>query len=184
VSDPNITQLLRQWVDGDEASLDELTPLVYEQLHSIAKRVFSSERSDHTLQATALVHEAYSRLIDVNIEWQNRSHFFALAARTMRRILVDHAKANSAAKRGGKVPNLPLDDVIVVSPEMGDEVMDLHEALNELAKNDRRKAEILELHYFGGLTYEEMCEVLGLSMSTLDRDMRFAKAWLRSALEN
>jgi RNA polymerase sigma factor (TIGR02999 family) len=184
VSDPNITQLLRQWVEGDESSLDELTPLVYEQLHAIAERVFSGERSDHTLQATALVHEAYSRLIDVNVEWQDRSHFFALAARTMRRILVDHAKANAAAKRGGKVPNLPLDDVIVVSPAMGEEVMDLHEALNDLAKNDQRKAEILELHYFGGLTYEEMCEVLGLSMSTLDRYMRFATAWLRSALEN
>lgn len=184
MSDPNITQLLRQWVEGDESSLDELTPLVYEQLHAIAERVFSGERPDHTLQATALVHEAYSRLIDANVEWQDRSHFFALAARTMRRILVDHAKANAAAKRGGKVPNLPLDDVIVVSPAMGEEVMDLHEALNSLAKNDKRKAEILELHYFGGLTYEEMCEVLGLSMSTLDRDMRFAKAWLRTALEN
>lgn len=184
MNDPNITQLLRQWVDGDDTSLDKLTPLVYEQLHAIAQRVFSGERADHTLQATALVHEAYSRLIDVDVEWQDRSHFFALAARTMRRILVDHAKANSAAKRGGKTPKLPLDDIIVVSPEMGDEVMELHEALEDLAKHDQRKADILELHYFGGLTYEEMCEVLKLSSSTLDREIRFAKAWLRAALEN
>lgn len=184
MTDPNITQLLRQWVDGDENSLDELTPLVYEQLHAIAQRIFSGERADHTLQATALVHEAYGRLIDVTVEWQDRSHFFALAARTMRRVLVDHAKANSAAKRGGKMPNLPLDDVIVVSPEMGNEVMDLHEALDDLAKHDQRKADILELHYFGGLTYEEMCEVLNLSSSTLDRELRFARAWLRSELGN
>lgn len=183
MSDANITQLLHDWVNGDERSLDVLTPLVYDQLHQIAARIFRGERANHTLQATALVHEAFAQLIDVEIDWQDRSHFFALAARMMRRILVDHANAKAAAKRGGVHANLPLDDVIVVSPEAGEAILDLHEALIELAEHDTRKAEILELHYFGGLTYAEMGEVLGLSSSTLDRDIRFAKAWLRAKLE-
>lgn len=182
MSDPSITQLLRDWVDGDQRSLDELTPLVYSQLHDIAARVFRSERPDHTLQATALVNEAYVRLVDAEVEWKDRSHFFALAARMMRRILVDHANARLAGKRGAGAKKLPLDDVIVVSPELGEDVLNLHEALEELAFQDDRKAQILELHYFGGLTYEEMKEVLELSTSTLDREMRFAKAWLRTKL--
>lgn len=182
MSDPSITQLLRDWVDGDQRSLDELTPLVYSQLHDIAARVFRSERPDHTLQATALVNEAYVRLVDAEVEWKDRSHFFALAARMMRRILVDHANARLAGKRGSGARKLPLDDVIVVSPELGEDVLNLHEALEELATQDERKAQILELHYFGGLTYEEMKEVLELSTSTLDREMRFAKAWLRTKL--
>lgn len=183
MADPDITALLRDWVDGDEQSLNDLTPLVYDQLHSIAARIFRSERSDHTLQTTALVHEAYARLIDVDVEWKDRSHFFALAARMMRRILVDHANARAAAKRGGDARRLPLEDVIVVSPELGEELLSLHEALEQLAERDKRKAEILELHYFGGLTYEEMGEVLKLSNSTLDREIRFAKAWLRAKLD-
>ena len=184
VSDQNITQLLKNWVQGDEQSLDDLTPLVYDQLHRIAARIFRGERPDHTLQTTALVHEAYARLIDVDVDWQDRSHFFALAARMMRRILVDHANARAAEKRGANVKKLPLDDVIAVSPELGDEVLNLHEALNQLSENDQRKAEVLELHYFGGLTYDEMSEVLGIASSTLDRDMRFAKAWLRAQLSD
>lgn len=183
MSDENITQLLHDWVKGDQKSLEALTPLVYDQLHQIAARIFRGERSGHTLQATALVHEAYSRLVNVEIDWQNRSHFFALAARMMRRILVDHAKMKSAGKRGGGLESLPLDDVIVVMPETGEAILDLHEALLSLAEHDARKAEILELHYFGGLSYDEMGEVLGLSSSTLDRDIRFAKAWLRAKLE-
>lgn len=182
MSDQNITQLLKNWVQGDEQSLEDLTPLVYDQLHRIAARIFRGERSDHTLQTTALVHEAYARLIDVEVDWQDRSHFFALAARMMRRILVDHANARATAKRGANAKKLPLDDVIAVSPELGDEVLNLHEALEQLAEKDQRKAEILELHYFGGLGYDEMSEVLGISSSTLDRDMRFAKAWLRTQL--
>lgn len=183
MSDPNITRLLHDWVEGDKQSLDELTPLVYDQLRRIAARAFRGERPDHTLQTTALVHEAFAKLVDVDIEWQDRSHFFALAARMMRRILVDHANVKGAAKRGGDSVNLPLDDVIVVSPEAGEEILDLHEALNALAEKDSTKAEMLELHYFGGLTYEEMAEVLDRSTSALDRDIRFAKAWLRSYLE-
>ncbi len=183
VSDENITQLLRNWVEGDQRSLDRLTPLVYDQLRGIAARAFRGERANHTLQTTALVHEAYAKLVNVDVDWKDRSHFFALAARMMRRILVDHANAKGAAKRGGSVPNLPLDDVIVVSPEAGEEILELHEALNGLAEHDQRKADILELHYFGGLTYQEMGEVLDLSSSTLDREIRFAKAWLRKELD-
>lgn len=160
-----------------------MAPLVYEQLHRIATSAFRGERASHTLQATALVHESYERLIGADVGWKNRSHFFALAARMMRRILVDHARAKGAEKRGGIEQNLPIDDVIVVSPQVGEQVLDLHEALTQLADNDQRMADILELHYFGGLTYEEMGEVLNLSSSTLDRDIQFAKAWLRTKLE-
>jgi len=183
VASADITQLLHQWVGGDEESLDELAPLVYRQLHTIASRIFSSERKDHTLQTTAVVHEAFVHLVDAKVDWQNRSHFYALAARMMRRMLVDHAKSKAAAKRGGGALKLPLDDVFVIAPKTGEDVLHLHEALNELAELDPRKSEILELHYFGGLTYEEMGEVLGLSSSTLDREMRFSKAWLKTKLE-
>ena len=182
MTDLPITELLQNWVDGDERSLDKLTPLVYEQLHSIALQIFRGERPDHTLQATALVHEAYTRLVNAEVDWQNSGHFYSLAARLMRRILVDHANAKSASKRGGGVRDLPLDDVIVVSPELGDEVLNLHESLNELADLDERKARILELRYFGGLSYSEISQLLGLSTSTLDREIRFAKAWLADRL--
>ncbi|MEM9385495.1 MAG: ECF-type sigma factor [Pseudomonadota bacterium] len=177
-----ITRLLRQWADGDDESLQELTPHVYRELHAIANQIFRRERADHTLQATALVNEAYARLIQSEVDWQDRGHFFSLAARLMRRVLVDYANARSAAKRGSDVRPLPLDDAIVVTPELGEEVLDLHEALEELAAHDERKAQILELNYFGGLTYADMAKVLGLSSSTLDREIRFAKAWLRTRL--
>lgn len=184
MSNPDITRLLHDWVEGDQKSLEALTPLVYDQLHRIAARAFQSERPDHTLQTTALVHEAFAKLVNVEVEWQDRSHFYALAARMMRRILVDHANAKGAAKRGGDAAKLPLDDVIVVSEEASEEILDLHEALNALAEMDAPKAEMLEMHYFGGLTYAEMAEVLDRSTSSLDRDIRFAKAWLRSHLES
>ena len=181
---PDITSLLHDWVEGDAQSLNTLTPLVYEQLHRIAKNAFRGEQAGHTLQATALVHEAFAKLVDVDVDWRDRTHFYALSARLMRRILVDHAKARNAEKRGGGVRKLSLDEALVVSPESDEHVIELHEALNELGKRDPRKAEILELHYFGGLTYEEMATVLDLSSSTLDRDMRFAKAWLKTELGN
>lgn len=183
MSDSDITQLLQKWVDGDEKSLEALTPLVYDQLHRIASRAFSSERRDHTLQATALVNEAFVKLIGADVDWQNRSHFYALAARMMRCILVDHAKARVAAKRAGGARKVPLDEAIVVSPEASQEILDLHEGLDALAATDKTKATMLELHYFGGLTYDEMANVLDRSTSSLDRDMRFAKAWLRSHIE-
>lgn len=178
----DITQLLHNWVEGDKPSLDALTPLVYDKLRQIAGRIFHGERVNHTLQATALVNEAYVQLIDVNVNWQDRSHFFALAARLMRRILVDHAKGKGALKRGGGQVDFSLDDVVLISPDVGEEILNLHEAMNRLELIDKRMASILELHYFGGLGYDEMGEVLNLSNSALDRDMRFAKAWLKSAL--
>ena len=183
VSDSNITQLLHDWVEGDQRSLEALTPLVYGQLHQIAARAFRGERPDHTMQTTALVHEAYARLVNVDVDWKDRGHFFALAARMMRRILVDHANARGAQKRGASAHKLPLDDIIVVSPQTSDDILDLHDALNRLAERDERKATILELRYFGGLTYEEISRVMELSTSTLDREIRFAKAWLRKAIE-
>ncbi len=183
VAEANITQLLHRWIDGDQKSLEALTPLIYDQLHRIAARSIRGERANHTLQTTALVHEAYVRLIDVDVEWKSRSHFYALAARIMRRILINHANAKGAAKRGGGARDLQLEDIVAVSPETSDDILELHEALTALAEQDKRKADILELHYFGGLTYEEMSEVLGLSSSTLDREIRFAKAWIRTKLE-
>lgn len=179
----DITRLLHGWMHGDQQSIDALTPLVYEQLHRIAAAAFRGESPGHTLQATALVHEAYTRLADVDVEWQDRSHFFAFAARMMRRILVDHAKARAAGKRGKGVQKFSLDDVVVVSPDSGDDILELHEVLNRLNEQDPRMAEVLELHYFGGLSYVEMSEVTGLSTSSLDRTMRFAKAWLRTRLD-
>jgi len=183
LANKDITVLLQDWVAGDSASLEKLTPLVYNHLHKIAANVFRSERPDHTLQTTALVHEAFAKLVDVKTDWQDRGHFYALAAKMMRRILVDHAKAKSSAKRGKGRKILPLEDVIVISPQIGDEIIDLHEALNILAKTDPHKSELLELHYFGGLTYNEMSQALNISTSKLDRDIRFAKAWLRIQLE-
>ena len=184
LTDKDITILLQDWVSGDSSSLDELTPLIYEQLKKIAANVFRGERPTHTLQTTALVHEAFAKLVDVNVDWKDRAHFFSLVARMMRRILVDHAKAKSSLKRGKGEAVLPLDDVIAITPKVSEEVLNLHEALNILTKKDSRKAEMLELHYFGGLTFDEMSEALDLSTSTLDRDLRFAKAWMRNQLEN
>ncbi len=183
MANSEITTLLHSWSDGDQASLEALTPLVYNQLHKIAANAFRGERKDHTLQTTALVHEAFAQLVGVDVPWKNRSHFYALAARMMRRILVDHANARAAAKRGSGARKMQLDDLPLAAPEAGDEVLALHEALNQLGELDSRKAEILELHYFGGLTYDEMGAVLDLSSSTLDRELRFAKAWLKVRLE-
>lgn len=177
---PEITELLRAWTGGDRKSLDELTPLVYDHLHRMAEKLFRSERSDHTLQPTALVNEAFTQMIATDVAWQDRSHFFALAARLMRRILVDHARARFAAKRGGRSEPLPIDDVVIASPEANSDVLELDEALGRLAATDARKAQILELHYFGGLNFEEMSEVLGTSVSTIGRELRFAKAWLKA----
>ena len=178
----DITELLRAWTGGDKRSLDELTPLVYQHLHRMAEKLFRSERSNHTLQPTALVNEAFSQMIHADVAWQDRSHFFALAARLMRRILVDHARSRSAGKRGGSAVHLSLEDLDLVAAEAGDDVLNLNEALDRLAEVDSRKSQILELHFFGGLTFEEMSEVLGVSVSTLTRELRFAKAWVKVRL--
>lgn len=182
-NDAEVTQLLQAWRRGDGRAIEKLTPIVYQELHRLARIAFRRERPDHTLQPTALVHEAYLRLIGADVDWQNRAHFFALAARQMRNILVNHAHASRSAKRGGGQSTLSLDCAAEVPGAQRTEVTDIDEALTRLAEFDERKSRILELHYFAGLTYEEMAEALGLSTSTLHSELRLAKAWLRHALE-
>lgn len=178
----DVTQLLAAWRGGDPQALERLVPRVYGELRRLARGAMRGERPDHTLQATALVHEAFIALVDAPIDWTDRAHFYAIAARQMRRILVNHGAARRAAKRGGGAVHAPLDEALdqVGSPGAG--ISDLDDALRRLEALDARKAQILELHYFGGLTYDEMAAVMGLSPSTIDADLRFAKAWLREQL--
>ena len=177
----DVTRLLNRWTEGDAAAGEALAPMVYDELRRVARRVFAGESAGHTLQATALVHEAFAKLIDVDVTWQDRAHFYALSARMMRRLLVNHANARLAEKRGGGDVKVTLDP-----SELGGgsdaEFMQVHEALNALAEIDARKAELIELQYFGGLTFKEMGQVTGLSSSTLDRDLRMARAWLKDYL--
>src|SRR5881409_2301062 len=164
VSQQRVTELLTRWSQGDDAALAELTPLVYGELGRLAHRHMGGERPDHTLQTTALVNEAYLRLAgQSNPRWQNRAHFFAVAARAMRQILVSYARSQQAQKRGGGAFKVELDEVALVSPEESKEIVDLHEALERLAALDSRKAQVVELKYFGGLNYDEMAEVLKIS---------------------
>jgi RNA polymerase sigma-70 factor (ECF subfamily) len=185
VSQQRVTELLGKWSQGDQAALTELTPLIYEELRRLAHREMGAERPYHTLQTTALVNEAYLRLADqTNAQWQNRAHFFAVAARAMRRILVSYARSQRAEKRGGGALKIELDEAALVSPEESKQIVDLHEALETLATLDSRKAQVVELKYFGGLNYDEMAEVLKISPVTVRRDWRFAKAWLYTQLQN
>jgi RNA polymerase sigma factor (TIGR02999 family) len=179
---PAMTQLLRQWGDGDKAALDELMPVVYDQLHKLASRCMRSERPDNTLRATALVHEAYLRLIDSEVDWQDRVHFFAVSARLLRRILVDHARANKRSKRGGGVEKITLDEAIMVGPQSDAGLLDLDLALEHLAAQDKRKSEIVELLCFGGLTYDETAAALNISAATVHRELQLARAWLHREL--
>lgn len=176
---PSVTALLKAWGDGDDGALQHLLPLVERELHRVAERHMRGERPGHTLQPTALVNEAFLRLVDVkDVRWQNRAHFLAVSARMMRRILVDMARAKGADKRGGRMPLVPLDDIDVASPTPGHGLVAVHDALEALARADARKAQVVELRYFGGLSAEETAEVLGVSAITVARDWRFAKAWL------
>ena len=185
VSQQRVTELLVQWSHGDDAALAELTPLVYEELRRVAHHHLSGQRRDYTLQTTALVNEAYLRLADqTNPRWQNRAHFFAVAARAMRQILVSYARSQQAQKRGGGALKIDLDEAALVSPEESKEIVDLHEALETLATLDSRKAQVVELKYFGGLNYDEIAEVLKISRITARRDWEFAKVWLYTALHN
>jgi RNA polymerase sigma factor (TIGR02999 family) len=185
VSPHRVTQLLQQWSHGDDAALADLTPLVYEELRRLAHHFMEGQRPDHTLQTTALVNEAYLRLADqTNPRWQNRAHFFAVAARAMRQILVSYARSYRAQKRGGGALKIELDEAALVSPEESKEIVDLHEALERLATLDSRKAQVVELKYFGGLNYDEMAEVLKISSVTVRRDWEFARAWLQTELHN
>jgi RNA polymerase sigma factor (TIGR02999 family) len=179
MSEPHhVTRLLASWRDGEPGARDALVAQVYPELHRLAELHLSRERPDHTLQATALIHEAFLRLVDADVEWSGRAHFFAVAARVMRRILVDHAKARRAVKRGGGVRALTLDEALLVAPEAGADLVALDEALERLHAQDARKADAIELHYFGGLPNREIAEVLRVSSATVERDLRMAKAWL------
>jgi RNA polymerase sigma-70 factor (ECF subfamily) len=185
VSQQKVTNLLTRWRDGDDAALAELTPLVYEELQRLAHRHMGAERPGHTLQTTALVNEAYLRLADqTNPRWQNRAHFFAVAARAMRQILVSYARSNRAQKRGGGAFKVEFDEAAIVSPEQSKEFVDLHEALERLVMLDSRKAQVVELKYFGGLNYDEIAEVLKISRVTVRREWEFAKVWLYTELQN
>ena len=174
-----VTQLLNNWSNGDQAARDQLMTLVYEELHWLAHQYMKRERPGHTLQTSALVNEAFVKLVDQrDVHWQNRAHFFGIAAQLMRRILVDHARSRQSAKRGGGRP-VPLDEALTVSNERSTEVLALDEALNGLAVVDERKTRIVELRFFAGLSIEETAGVLAVSPGTVMRDWTLAKAWLR-----
>jgi RNA polymerase sigma factor (TIGR02999 family) len=182
-SGSEITQLLRAWNGGDESALEKLMPIVYGELHRMARRYMAHESPGHTLQTSALVNEAYLRLVDAaNANWQNRVHFFAVSAQAMRRILVDWARSRQALKRGGQVRPLQLDDALAVTEEQHVDLVALDEALKTLAAMDPRKSQVVELHFFGGLNLEETAEVLKVSSDTVLRDWKLAKNWLRCEL--
>jgi RNA polymerase sigma-70 factor (ECF subfamily) len=178
-----VTALLLQWGKGDEAALDRLIPLVHQELHRIARRCMVGEGSGHTLQATALLNEAYLRLVDGKaVTWTDRAHFFAVSARIMRRILVDHARARRTLKRGGAEARVTLDEALVVSKELPHDFVALDDALQALAAFDERKSRVIELRFFAGLSVEETAAVLEVSPDTVMRDWRLAKAWLQGEM--
>jgi RNA polymerase sigma factor (TIGR02999 family) len=183
-SQPAVTQLLLKWQEGDEAAMDDLMPLVYEELRRIAHRHLRRERADHTLSTTALVHEAYLNLVDHDMmPWQNRVHFYAIASRVMRRVLIWYARKRNAAKRGGGIPNLALDDVVVLSDDRMEELLALDQALEKLEAMDARLCRVVECRYFGGLSVQETAEALAISPATVKRDWQTARAWLRRTLD-
>lgn len=181
----DVTGLLHRWQGGDAAALDRLIELVHHELHRVAHRLMRGERPDHILQTSALIDEAYLRLIDQRrATFNNRTHFFAVAAQIMRRILVDYARAQGYAKRGGRAVHISLDDVAVAVPQPSPDLIALDEALSLLAKEDARKARVVELRYFAGLTVEEIGEVLEIAPATVARDWSYARAWLRRTMEH
>ena len=182
-SSREVTILLRAWGGGDKQALDRLTPLVYRELHQIAGRLMAGQRPNHTLQATALVNEAYVRLVDAQeTSWQDRAHFFALCARAMRQILIDHARARASEKRGGGQLALQLDEALAAAPAHEVNLLELDEALKRLEMLDPRKSQVVELRFFGGLNLEETAEALKVSTKTVQRDWDLAKAWLYGEL--
>jgi RNA polymerase sigma factor (TIGR02999 family) len=183
MSPGQFTMLLHEWKGGNKAALDALTPVVYRELRNLAAAKLSSENNARTLQPTALVHEAYLRLVDHDQQaWHSRAHFFSVASHIMREILVDHARRRTAAKRSAEM--VPLDEGLSFAPEQSDLVVALDDALRELARFDERKARLIELRYFGGLNGEEIAEALGISISTITRESRLAEAWLHRYLSN
>jgi RNA polymerase sigma-70 factor, ECF subfamily len=182
-SSDQITQLLRSWSQGDSRALEQLMPLVYKELHRIAQRYMNNEAPEHTLQTTALVNEAYLRLVSGSpADWQSRTHFFAVSAQVMRHILVDWARSHQAKKRGSGVEPLQLDEQLGLPVRSGSDLVAIDDALKGLALIDSRKSQVVELRFFGGLTVEEIADVLKVSEETVHRDWRFAKSWLRREL--
>lgn len=177
-----VTQLLKNWQSGDSKALSDLMPMVHDTLRKLAEKYMQSENAGHTLQATALVNEAFLKLVDADITWQSRAHFMAIAAKAMRHILIDHAKSKGRQKRGGNDVLVTLHEANVAGDKGTPELLDIEDALNQLAELDTRKAEIVELSFFGGMTYDEIAEALGISAATVDRELRFSKAWLQRAL--
>jgi RNA polymerase sigma factor (TIGR02999 family) len=176
---PQVTDLLLAWGNGDRGALDELLPIIHQELRRLARLQMRGERENHTLQTTALVNEAFLRLVDLRrIGWQDRTHFLALSARLMRRILVDHARSRGYQKRGGGAATVTLDDALLASPGRGANFVALDDALQDLARVDARKSQVVELRFFGGLSVAETAEALGISPETVMRDWRFAKVWL------
>lgn len=184
-SSDEVTRLLRDWGNGNQQALEKLVPLIYSELRQIAHKCLYRERPGHTLQTTALVHEAYLKLIDQrDARWQNRAHFFAIASQAMRRILIDNARRHTAVKRGGPAENLPLDQAANISLEPDPILLPLDEALTKLAEIDPQQSRIVELRFFGGLTIEETAEVMSLSIDTIKREWAMARAWLRQRMSD
>jgi RNA polymerase sigma factor (TIGR02999 family) len=184
-SPKDVTQLLLDWSSGDKEALDQLMPLVYDELHRLAEHYMRQERPDHTLQPTALVHEVYLKLIDqTRVKWQNHAHFFGVAAQLMRRIVIKHARQHHAAKRGGGERKLSLDEAVVLTAERATDLIALDDALTSLSAVDAQQSRVVELRFFGGLTIEETAEVLGVSPATVKREWRMARAWLQREIRN
>jgi RNA polymerase sigma factor (TIGR02999 family) len=180
-----VTQLLVDWGNGNQAALDRLMPVVYTELRQLAHRYMRRERPGHTMQTTALIHEAYLRLVDQNqVRWQHQAHFFGIAARLMRQILIEHARSRTRAKRGGGVGTISLDEAAIVSQARATALLALDDALERLATIDPRKSRVVELRFFGGLSVEEAAQVLNIAPNTVLRDWRMAKAWLRREISN
>lgn len=178
-----VTQILLDWKNGDRQAIDLLTPLVYDELRSIARRYLADERSAAMLQPTALVHEAYLRLVGQNLpDWESRGHFFGVAAHLMRQVLVDHARQHRSAKRGGGALAVPIEDALSFAPDKAALTLALDDALSALERFDVRKSKVVELRFFGGLSVEETAEVLGISVATVGREQRMAEAWLHREL--
>jgi RNA polymerase sigma-70 factor (ECF subfamily) len=179
----NVSMVLEEMKRGDVRAADKLLPLVYDEFRALARHYLAQERANHTLQPTALVHEAYMKLVDqTRVDWQGRSHFFAVAAQAMRRILVDHARSRQREKRGGGRARVMLDDDVALSPQKDEDVLALDEALQRLAKMDPRQAKVVELRFFGGMSVEEVAQALGVSKRTVEGDWTFARAWLSREL--
>jgi len=178
-----VTTLLQHWRSGDKDALDQLTPLIYDDLRRIAARHLRSERPGHTLQATALVNEAYARLVEADVDFQDRAHFLSIAARTMRRILTDYGRARRSQKRGGGLSPVTLHEDLVAHSSSTD-IVDIDDALAKLADIDARKSDVLVLHFFGGMTFAEIAKASDISTATVDRDLRLAKAWLVNELKD